>query len=85
MQKQFRIPDHESSNLCHVVPAATCEVGGSFIPGRKALGHIELWSCLACGFSEMYSALAGVEALARAHPDQVRIVDTTPPRSGPHR
>lgn len=81
VQPKFHIPSHDSSNGTERVPVAAVSTGWK----RATLGHFEVWSCLRCGFTEFYAALGDMEAFAERFPDEVRIVDTTPPRSGPHR
>ena len=49
-------------------------------------GYFETWICLACGRSEFFARDYGeIEALARKHPDQVRIVEVEPREQGPYR
>jgi hypothetical protein len=68
-----------------VLPALTVAVGG-FLGSRKELGSFEAWICLGCGYTELYAqGLAGLEELAKKHPDQARIVDAGPPEQGPYR
>lgn len=81
---ELRIPDRKSSNVTFSLPAITVSdgdvsVGADSYDGRKAFGHLEVWICLGCGYTEHYAVgLPNVEQIARAHPHQVTIVDAGP-------
>jgi predicted nucleic-acid-binding Zn-ribbon protein len=86
----FRQPDHYSSDSTCALPAITVALGPSpqeqSHQGRVSYGFFETWICLPCGYTEFYAyGLEGIEKIARDHPDQVRIVDSTSPEQGPYR
>ncbi|MFK7989390.1 MAG: hypothetical protein AB8I08_25465 [Sandaracinaceae bacterium] len=81
VQPKFSIPSYAYSNGTHVLPAVSVCTGWK----RSELGHLEVWSCLKCGFTELYAAIGAMEQVARQFPEEVRIVDRTPPTNGPHR
>jgi predicted nucleic-acid-binding Zn-ribbon protein len=57
-----------------------------FLRDTKVIGRFESWICAACGYTEFYAKdLADVDALASQWPEDVRIVDSTVPRTGPFR
>jgi predicted nucleic-acid-binding Zn-ribbon protein len=52
----------------------------------RTLGKFEVWICLACGYTEFYAKeLGDVEAVAKQHPDQLRVIDATAPGQGSYR
>ena len=81
---KFRQPGHRASNDSHVDSAITIQDG---VWGMKALGVFETWICLHCGFTEFYARdlPRDIEAIIEDHPDQLRVVDATPPKQGPYR
>jgi predicted nucleic-acid-binding Zn-ribbon protein len=90
--KEFRHPDHDSSNVTWPLPAITIALG-AITPGqlsysgRASYGRFEAWICLHCGFTELYvhELPHDIEAIVKQHPEQWGIVDATPPEQGPYR
>jgi predicted nucleic-acid-binding Zn-ribbon protein len=86
----WKQPEWHSCNVTQPVVAVTLEYEPpktTFGSGsRPTLGCFETWICLECGYTEFYArGLAGVEDLAKQHPEQLSIVDATPPEQGPYR
>ena len=51
-------------------------------------GTFETWTCLGCGYTALYASgidLTRLDELCREFPEQVRVVDATPPKQGPYR
>ncbi len=94
-------PDGDSSNQVHAMRVATRRLalaGGALTFGqtweRAAVGFFVAYVCEGCGFSEMYARdiedLADLEDTVPhdAHGDpgsNVELLDTQPPKDGPHR
>jgi predicted nucleic-acid-binding Zn-ribbon protein len=82
VNSEFRFPDHQSSNGTDALPAITLANGST----RRTLGRFETWICVGCGYTEFYAYGAeDLEALARVHPEHLRIVDAEPRGQGPYR
>lgn len=78
---------YDPNNITIAIPAVTVALGGEparyvvTADGREALGWVESWICIACGFTEFYAHSYKAEdfdRLAREHPEQVRIVNAKP-------
>ena len=86
---EFRQPLNGTSNLSYPSTAVTIEIKGHGmrVPDRRiTTGRFESWICLGCGYTEFYAhGLENLEALAKQHPDQLRIVDAGPPEKTPYR
>lgn len=51
-----------------------------------AMGWVESWICIGCGYMELYAyQIKDLEQLAEQYPDQLRIVDANPPEQGAYR
>jgi len=82
---EFRQPDVDSGNRTLAFSAITVVVA-SRAGHRITLGRLEAWICVGCGYTELYAhGLDGIETIAKQYPDQLRIVDATPPEQGPYR
>ena len=84
---ELRQPD-ERGDGTHALRAVTLRWENVFGEGvRPELGRFETWICLRCGFTELYAQKLphDIEAIAKQHPDQLRIVDAGPPKQGPYR
>jgi predicted nucleic-acid-binding Zn-ribbon protein len=83
---EFRQPNGASSNTTVPFPAITVDVKGGWVGDRKTTGRFEAWICVGCGYTTFYAyAFDHLEALAKQHPDQLRIVDAGPSTQGPYR
>ena len=80
---EFKLPDERSSNVTYPLPAITIQRSWA---SRSTSGKFETWICTGCGYTEFYACgFEDLDALARQHPDQLRIVDARPPEQGPYR
>jgi predicted nucleic-acid-binding Zn-ribbon protein len=91
ISEEFRQPDHDTPNLTTPFPAITIvahrpaeeRTGHS---ARKTVGTFETWICVGCGYTEFYAkGLGDLEALAKQHPDRLRILDAGAIKQGPYR
>jgi predicted nucleic-acid-binding Zn-ribbon protein len=91
ISEEFRQPDHATPNTTSPFPAITIvahrpaeERTGPW--ARKTVGTFETWICVGCGYTEFYAkGLDDIEALAKQHPDRLRILDAGSVKQGPYR
>jgi predicted nucleic-acid-binding Zn-ribbon protein len=85
VKDEFRLPSR-ASNATVPFPAVTIDRHGEVDDDTIKSGRFEAWICLGCGYTEFYAhEIEDLKALAKQHPDQLRIVDARPPEQGPYR
>jgi hypothetical protein len=96
MKKQLRCPACGCMRIAHVnhIPDQGLYSGGMLTLGRvvrtlengeienKTVGSLEAFACTACGLVELYAA---VPAALRDLEGSIRILDGSPPDTGPYR
>jgi predicted nucleic-acid-binding Zn-ribbon protein len=75
---EFQVPNITYAGGRNTLPAIAVEGGG--------FGRFTTWICIRCGYTEFYAyGCEDIEAIAKQHPDRLRIVDAGSPEQGPYR